>query len=143
MMLSETNRKPDELDEDIDRCLGESPGAFQPSAAFTHRVMVAVHAEADAAASYGLIAFPWRRALPGLVAAAFVAGLCLAMVLASMAEHLPTWHAQSLLAEWASASLADMTRLRLGWLATSVLVALMPLPFSTSVTEMKRQTYQQ
>lgn len=127
----------DELDQRLRRTLGGSAGAMQVSPAFTHRVMAAVHAEADGAASPRPLAFPWRRALPGLVAACFVAGLCLAMVLAGIAEHLPTGHAQPTLLAAAAASIADATRLRLGWLATSVLVALLPLPFAASVTRTK------
>ncbi len=54
---------------DFDRALGTGSDSILPSSGFAEAVMTAVHREATAPAP---LAFPWKRALPGLIVAAAV-----------------------------------------------------------------------
>lgn len=56
-------------DADLDRALRAEQDTLLPSSGFPDSVMTAIQHEASAPAP---IPFPWRRALPGLVAAALV-----------------------------------------------------------------------
>lgn len=64
--------------QDLDRILSREDEIF-PSAGFTARVMESVRSEATAPPP---IPFPWKRALPGLVAV----GVALGAVLVGLAE---------------------------------------------------------
>ena len=55
---------------DLNAALAPDNDAIVPSSGFVSSVMMAVHGEASAPAP---IAFPWKRALPGLIAAAILA----------------------------------------------------------------------
>ena len=66
-------------DHELDRILSEEQ-AILPTRGFTSRVMAAVVGEASAPAP---IPFPWRRALPGLVAS----GLALAGLVHQLLAH--------------------------------------------------------
>jgi hypothetical protein len=51
---------------DLDCALGSASDSILPSSGFAARVIAAVHTEADAPAP---IPFPWKRAVPGFIAA--------------------------------------------------------------------------
>lgn len=61
-------------ESDLDTALGSEADSILPSSGFADSVMTAVHREASVPAP---IPFPWKRAVPGLVAAgATIALLC-------------------------------------------------------------------
>jgi hypothetical protein len=63
-MKTRTHRPP-LTDADLDRALAPASDSILPSSGFAASVMAAVHEEQAAPAP---IAFPWKRALPGLIA---------------------------------------------------------------------------
>jgi hypothetical protein len=67
-------------DPDIDRILGAQEEVL-PSSGFTASVMEAVRREASAPPP---IPFPWKRALPGIVVAAFVLVLAVVVGIAAL-----------------------------------------------------------
>ncbi len=133
-----------ELDRQLQRSLGPDTPQLTPSPALTHAVMARVHAEAEASAGPRPLAFPWRRALPGLAAGCVVLALCMAAVLRGAAEHLPATHVSALLSlpsyvTAAYSSIGDASRLRLGWLAIALLIALVPLSLTGRLIEAKQR----
>ena len=82
-------------DHDLDRILSEDE--ILPSSGFTASVMDAVRREATALPP---IPFPWKRALPGLVAAGLTLALTLVVILvhpeslASSPAQAPAWVAK-------------------------------------------------
>ncbi len=73
-----TNSKPNPAltDPELDAALGSDHERILPSSGFADAVMSAVHHEAAAPAP---IPFPWKRALPGMIAAAVVLSTMLAI----------------------------------------------------------------
>ena len=69
---------PDELDRILSQC-----ETIVPSSGFTARVMEAVEQEALAPPP---IAFPWKRAVPGLVACLVLLGILLGKVAATWSQ---------------------------------------------------------
>lgn len=63
----------------IDTALSACDDVILPSSGFADAVMAAVHREASAPAP---IAFPWKRAIPGLIAAAGALAFLVAMFVA-------------------------------------------------------------
>lgn len=66
---SSLNSNPRLTDADLHRALAAEQDSLLPSSGFADSVMTAIRHEASAPAP---IPFPWRRALPGFVAAALV-----------------------------------------------------------------------
>ena len=64
---------PQLTDAQLDAALGAEHDGILPSSGFADAVMFAVQAEAPAP-----IPFPWRRAIPGMIAAAGALGLLVA-----------------------------------------------------------------
>jgi hypothetical protein len=62
---------------DLDRALGAASDSILPSSGFADGVMSAVYREASAPAP---LAFPWKRAIPGVAAAVMAALLLIAAV---------------------------------------------------------------
>ena len=77
--------------DELDHILAEEP-AILPSSEFTASVMAAIRREAAASAP---LAFPWRRALPGLVASGFSLAVLLEQVFVqpgvTSARFSPPW----------------------------------------------------
>ena len=67
--------------EDIDRALSAPSDGIVPSSGFADSVMTAICREASAPAP---IPFPWKRAIPGFVAALVALGLLLATLPAAL-----------------------------------------------------------
>jgi hypothetical protein len=63
-------------DQQLDAALGSEQDHILPSSGFADAVMTAVRQQAAAPAP---IPFPWKRALPGIVAAVLLLGAMLAM----------------------------------------------------------------
>ena len=106
---------PQLTEADLDRALSPAGDSILPSSGFALSVMAAVHEEAAALAP---IPFPWKRAVPGLIAVVAAIGLLLATIpailrsLASQPAAPVPWHiAAPVLAHngsgatWISASL--------------------------------------
>lgn len=108
--------KPQLTPDDFDRALLADRDNILPSSGFADAVMAAVRHEASAPAP---IAFPWKRALPGLAVAVAVIALLIAALVVSISTtahpaSAPSFHLQPLLAPvlqhsaaivWVSASL--------------------------------------
>jgi len=112
--------RPPLTEADLDRAFSSASDGILPSSGFAASVMAAVHEETSAPAP---IPFPWKRALPGLIAAAVAIGILLAVIPATVQSaftsagqqsilSLPVHHTAPLLGEhgneaiWISASLA-------------------------------------
>ncbi len=106
---------PQLTEADLDRALSSGSDSILPSSGFALSVMAAFHEEAAAPAP---IPFPWKRAVPGLIAVVAAIGLLLAAIptvlrsLASQPAAAIPWHmAAPVLAHhgngatWISASL--------------------------------------
>jgi hypothetical protein len=135
--------KDDELDRTMARNFGPPDSAaaraesIEPSSGFATLVMERVRAEAASAAAPGPIAFPWRRAVPGICMAvlALMAGATMlvfgvmavtrlasrALLSAAVQENA---HAtQTGPAIW----IETASRLHVGWLLVALAIALLPL----------------
>ena len=102
--------KPD----DLDRVLSESR-EIRPSESFTGSVMTAVRREAEAPPP---LAFPWKRALPGLAACATLTAVGVVMVLIAGPS-------EPAAAEWIGAGLAALRSAEVQWIAGSLLLSLL------------------
>jgi hypothetical protein len=65
------------IEADLDRVLATANDSILPSSGFAESVMTAVHREALAPAP---LAFPWKRALPGMIGAVAAAVLLIAAI---------------------------------------------------------------
>lgn len=75
--MKRSNPNPALTDLQLDAALGSDQERILPSSGFVDAVMAAVQQEAAAPAP---IPFPWKRALPGMIAAAILLGAMLAIV---------------------------------------------------------------
>ncbi len=86
---------PQLTEADLDRALSSGSDSILPSSGFALSVMTAVREEAAAPAP---IPFPWKRAVPGLIAVVAALGLLLAAIptllrsLASQPAATISWH---------------------------------------------------
>jgi hypothetical protein len=115
----------DQGDAELDRFLSETE--ILPSSGFTASVMDAVRREAAAPPA---IPFPWKRALPGIIAGGAMLGAVLIVTLVQLARGGP---ATPLPPAWDTAlhSIQETT-LRLGgpWIALALLVSLACMKFA-------------
>jgi hypothetical protein len=113
------------MNDDLDRMI---PGEeIVPSSGFVASVMEALHQEAAAPQP---IAFPWGRALPGLLAlgAVFVVLIAAAIRMISMPDSSDG--SLVLLASWAHVLL----RANAGWIAFALLLTFCSILFSIRLT---------
>jgi hypothetical protein len=113
-------------DDDLDRILSQEEEIL-PSSGFAASVMDAVRQESSMPAP---IPFPWKRALPGVVAAALT--LVLAVV-ATVAHWNRGSEVQRLPAEWwpiIARSVEVATSTGMGWIALALLLTLVSVMFS-------------
>jgi len=109
-------------DDELDRILSADEGIV-PSANFTRNVMAKVRMEAAAPAP---IAFPWKRALPGLVLCVLsLAAMCVAAFLRPSSQRLPEVSGPSIWTGLVS-DLAGLLRAAnvggLGWILLALLL---------------------
>lgn len=119
---------PQLTEADLDAALGTEAAGILPSSGFADNVMTAIYREVNAPAP---IPFPWKRAVPGLIAGlAAIALLCALMpsilhTISISARRAPavSIHWQAFLAP-PSHHTANVT-----WLGTSVAISLACLAF--------------
>ncbi len=118
--------KPFPNDIQLDAALASDIDAIVPSSGFVNSVMMAVHGQAAAPAP---IAFPWKRAVPGLIAAAAVAALLIVWIFALLRAPAGANHLLSIV-DW-PAILAPVLRHASDarWVALTLAVSLVPLLF--------------
>ncbi len=76
--MNPTKPNPQLTEGDIDRALATASDSILPSSGFADDVMAAIDREASAAPAP--LAFPWKRAVPGVIAAVAVLALLVAMI---------------------------------------------------------------
>jgi hypothetical protein len=119
-------RDNEQGDHELDRILSETE--ILPSSGFTASVMDAVRREADVPQP---IPFPWKRALPGIIAGGAMLGAVLIVIIVQLAGAAP---AAPLPPAWnAALHSIQETTLRLGgpWIALALLASLACLKFAT------------
>jgi hypothetical protein len=118
--------RPQLTDADFDRALSHGSDSVLPSSGFAESVMTAIAREAAAPAP---IAFPWKRALPGVIAAGALAVVLLVAVVVILRSTpaapavAPSMDLQSLLAPVLHHATAAL------WLTGSLLISIASLLF--------------
>jgi len=115
--------------DELDHILAEEP-AILPSSEFTASVMAAIRREASASAP---LAFPWRRALPGLVASGIALPVLLQQVFVqpgiTSARFRPAWLP-------AFVQVLETARhLGVHWIAFALLLSFASMQLSARLTE--------
>jgi hypothetical protein len=87
---------PQLTEADLDRALTGASDSILPSSGFADSVMTAVYRQASAPAP---LPFPWKRALPGLVAAVAVLALLIATIV-SVLESPASLRAPAISLNW-------------------------------------------
>jgi len=121
-------------DDDLDRILSRTDD-LEPSSCFVKNVMDAVRQEASAPAP---IAFPWKRALPGLVLCVLsLATMCVAALLRPGSQRLHEASGSSIWTSiWTGLSSDSIKVLRaanvggLGWIILALLLTLASVTLS-------------
>ena len=109
-------------DDDLDRILSKEE-TIAPSARFVASVMVAVRRENTTPAP---LLFPWKRALPGIVAAIVSIALLCSAISNSLAAPTTSWHAGIMLSGWNGVTAV--------WIAVAAIVSVAAVTLATAVS---------